>query len=99
MPIVYHQSTQTFHLYNETLSYIIKVLPSGHLGQLYYGKRIHDQENFDHLFEIAARAPGQKERESVAFLSRSVVCAVRGLDKSSGSPHNLPFATEGCPSG
>ena len=34
MPIVYHQSTQTFHLYNETLSYIIKVLPSGHLGQL-----------------------------------------------------------------
>ena len=56
MPIVYHQSTQTFHLYNETLSYIIKVLPSGHLGQLYYGKRIHDQENFDHLFEIAARA-------------------------------------------
>ena len=56
MPIIYHQSTQTFHLYNETLSYIIKVLPSGHLGQLYYGKKIHDQENFDHLFEIAARA-------------------------------------------
>lgn len=55
MPIRYHESTQTFHLYNKSLSYIIKVLKNQQLGQLYYGKRIKDQKNFDHLCETKAR--------------------------------------------
>ncbi|MFQ8841031.1 MAG: hypothetical protein ACLR8P_09045 [Clostridium fessum] len=39
MSIVYHESSKIFHLYNQTISYIMMVLPNGHMGQLYYGKR------------------------------------------------------------
>ena len=35
MSIVFHEQSKTFHLYNQDISYIIKILPSGHLGQLY----------------------------------------------------------------
>ncbi len=56
MPISYHSTTQTFHLYNDHISYIFKVLRNGHLGNLYYGKRIKDKENFDYFLELGARA-------------------------------------------
>lgn len=56
MPILFHETSQTFHLYNEHISYIFKVLKNGHLGQLYYGKHIRDRENFDHLLEMQARS-------------------------------------------
>jgi len=55
MPIIYHQSSKTFHLYNQDISYIFKVLPSHDLGQLYFGKRIHDKENYDYLLELSHR--------------------------------------------
>lgn len=55
MPIIYHQSSKTFHLYNQDISYIFKILPSHDLGQLYYGKRVHDKENFDYLLELSHR--------------------------------------------
>lgn len=55
MPVIYHQSSQTFHLYNNEISYIIKVLKNGHLGQLYYGQKITDRESFDHLLELSSR--------------------------------------------
>ena len=44
MSIVYHESSKIFHLYNQTISYIMMVLPNGHMGQLYYGKKIRDKE-------------------------------------------------------
>lgn len=56
MPIVYHQSSQTFHLYNDSISYIFKVIKNGHLANLYFGKRIKDKDNFDYLFETSRRA-------------------------------------------
>ena len=49
MSIVYHESTQTFHLTNGKISYIMKVLPNGALGQLYFGKAIRDREEFNNL--------------------------------------------------
>lgn len=55
MPISYHHSTKTFHLFNDQISYIFKILPSHDLAQLYFGKRIHDKENFDYLLELAHR--------------------------------------------
>lgn len=55
MNIVYHERTKTFHLYNDTLSYIMCVLENGHLGQLYCGKAIHDKEDFSYLLEKAFR--------------------------------------------
>ena len=56
MPIEFHKDSQTFHLHNAEVSYIFKVLPSGHLGQLYCGRAIHDRPDFDHLFETAYRS-------------------------------------------
>ena len=49
--IQFHEESKTFHLYNDQISYIFKILKNNQLGQLYYGKRIHDRDNFDHLFE------------------------------------------------
>lgn len=55
MPVIYHPSSETFHLYNEEMSYILKILPNRQIGQLYTGKRIHDQDSFDHLLELVQR--------------------------------------------
>lgn len=56
MSIAVHEETQVFHLFNQEISYIMTVLPNGQLGQLYFGKRIHDRENFSYLLEIRQRA-------------------------------------------
>ena len=53
--IIYHESSKTFHLYNNEISYIMTVLPNGHLGNLYFGKRIHDREDFSYLLEMKQR--------------------------------------------
>ncbi len=55
MNIFYHESSGTFHLQNDFISYIIKRLPNGQLGQLYFGKAIRDCESFDHLVEMNHR--------------------------------------------
>lgn len=55
MPILYHNSSNTFHLFNHQISYIFKILPSHDIAQLYFGKRIHDKDNFDYLLELAHR--------------------------------------------
>lgn len=55
MSIFYHQRTNTFHLTNGQISYLMKVLPNGCLGQLYFGQAIRDQESFDHLLEMKNR--------------------------------------------
>ncbi len=55
MSVFYHEKSQTFHLTNGRISYLMKVLPNGTLGQLYFGRAIRDRENFDHLLEFASR--------------------------------------------
>ena len=55
MKIVYHESSKTFHLYNDTISYIMLILKNGHLGQLYCGKRIRDREDFSYFLETCTR--------------------------------------------
>ena len=49
MNIIWHKTSGQFHLYNEKISYIIGVLPSGELGNLYFGKRIHDKEDYSYV--------------------------------------------------
>lgn len=49
--IVYHENSRTFHLCNDHISYIMKVLPNDQLGQLYFGKAVTDKDNFDYLLE------------------------------------------------
>lgn len=55
MPIIYNEKTREFHLYNQEISYIIKILDNHQPGQLYYGKRLTHREDFSHLFEYAMR--------------------------------------------
>ena len=55
MSVFYHEKSQTFHLTNGRISYLMKVLPNSTLGQLYFGRAIRDREDFDHLLEFASR--------------------------------------------
>ncbi len=55
MGIIIHEETGVFHLCNDKISYIIKKMPDGHMGQLYYGSRVRDREDFPHLLELAHR--------------------------------------------
>lgn len=55
MNIIYHESTGTFHLYNDRISYIMTILRNGHLGQLYFGKQIRDKEDFSYFLEMSER--------------------------------------------
>lgn len=55
MPIVFHEQSKTFHLYNKEVSYIFMILKNGQLGQLYYGSRITDRQDFSHLLKLIAR--------------------------------------------
>ena len=55
MAIVFHERTEEFHLYNREISYIMKLLPDRSVGQLYYGKRIRDREDYGHMLEYAVR--------------------------------------------
>ncbi len=48
--IKYHEQSKTFHLYNDKISYIIKIMRNGQPGQLYFGKRVRDRESFDSLY-------------------------------------------------
>lgn len=40
-----------FHLITKDTSYIIGVLPSGHIGSYYYGKRIREKPSYSNLFQ------------------------------------------------
>ena len=55
MGIVFHEKTGIFHLFNDEISYIMMILENGHMGQLYFGKRIHDREDFSYLLEKVPR--------------------------------------------
>lgn len=49
MSILFHEESKTFHLFNEKISYIMTIMRNNQLGQLYFGKKIHDRPSFDHL--------------------------------------------------
>lgn len=41
MNITYDEKNKIFHLCNEKISYVIGVLPNGHLGHFYFGKKLY----------------------------------------------------------
>ena len=55
MGIIFNEKSREFHLFNNNLSYIIKILKNNQLGQLYFGRKIHQKENYDYLLECAYR--------------------------------------------
>ena len=56
MNITYNEASRTFHLFNRHISYIITILPNGHLGQLYFGKKLRPREDYAHLLEMVPRS-------------------------------------------
>ncbi|MGT2888630.1 alpha-galactosidase [Streptococcus didelphis] len=55
MPIKYCKKEKEFHLYNDELSYVICLLPNGHVGNLYYGKRLSEKMSYSYLLEKRQR--------------------------------------------
>ncbi len=55
MSILFYENTKTFHLCNKEISYIMSVLPNGHMGQLYFGKKVSEREDYSYLYETAFR--------------------------------------------
>ena len=55
MGIIFNEKTREFHLYNSEISYLMKVMKNGQMGQLYFGKRVSQRENYDYLTEIRYR--------------------------------------------
>lgn len=58
MPIIFHEKTKQFHLFNDSVSYIIQIMPNGQLGNLYYGTKLGDREDFGYLFVTGERPHG-----------------------------------------
>ena len=56
MAIIFHEGSKEFHIYNEEISYIIKILDNNQLGNLYYGKKVHDRDSFSYLLEGKLRS-------------------------------------------
>ena len=44
-----------FHLQTNKTSYIFRALPSGHLENLYYGKKIRNANSFTHIYDKHAQ--------------------------------------------
>ena len=55
MSISFDGKTKTFHLKNRFFSYVMKILPNGQIGQLYFGKTVEGGRVFDYLPEPAYR--------------------------------------------
>ena len=52
--INFNSETKQFHLYNEKISYVIKILRNDQIGQLYFGKRVPEKD-YNYLFEDCKR--------------------------------------------
>lgn len=55
MYIYYNETEKEFHLQNNYISYIIKIMKNNQLGHLYFGKRLNHRETFGHLMNILPR--------------------------------------------
>lgn len=56
MPVVFHEESREFHLFNKEISYIIQILPNNQLGNLYFGKAVQDRTSFSHLLQKRPRS-------------------------------------------
>ena len=56
MAIIFHKQSKCFHLYNNEVSYIMRIMENGQLENLYYGKKIHDKEDFAYFQDEAMRS-------------------------------------------
>ena len=55
MAVRFNEKSGQFHLYNDDISYIFKILKNGQLGNLYYGKRLSENRDYGYLVEESRR--------------------------------------------
>ncbi len=56
MGITYKQEEQTFYLQSKNSSYALTILKTGHLGHLYWGRKIDSNRSLTHLIKPKKRA-------------------------------------------
>lgn len=56
--IYINSKKKVFHLQTRDCSYIFRVLPSGHLGHVFYGKKLRNNDSFENLGDIPDLAFG-----------------------------------------
>ena len=49
MNIIFNKTSGQFHLYNDRISYIMGIAPVGELTNIYFGKRIHEKDDFSYV--------------------------------------------------
>lgn len=49
--MIYHNSSDVFHIQTNRTSYVFRAMPSGQLESMYYGKRIRNHNDFSFLFD------------------------------------------------
>lgn len=69
MAVKFYEKSGQFHLYNEEISYIFKILKNGNLGHLYYGKCLADIPDYGHLVEESRRDMAACPTEEDNFFS------------------------------
>lgn len=69
MAVKFYEKSGQFHLYNEEISYIFKILKNGQLGHLYYGKCLADIPDYGHLVEESRRDMAACPTEEDNFFS------------------------------
>jgi alpha-galactosidase len=67
MAIIYHKNDNTFHLYNDKISYVFTILKNGQASNLYFGKKIHDREDFSHILNFGRRDMSPCQYEDNGF--------------------------------
>jgi len=56
--IHYNTKQRIFNLQTENTSYMIQILPTGHVAHLYYGRKIRNNSNYDNFVDIKEMAYG-----------------------------------------
>lgn len=56
MGIIFKEKEKEFHLFNNNISYILSILPNGHISNLYFGKRVSTNDTYGYLFIRKNRA-------------------------------------------
>ena len=51
MGVIFNEKTGEFHLYNENISYLMKILRNGQMGQLYFGRKVPQKNDYGYLIE------------------------------------------------
>ncbi len=56
MPVIFHEDSRIFHLTNDYVSYLIRIMENDQPEHLYYGKKLHDSDGFARFHEEDIRS-------------------------------------------